>query len=77
MLVGRPRVASRIANSWHLIQINIAFQILGVVTALILTCFCRYENRRRDAVEGGKPPKGENLDLTERFDLSPGFRYVV
>jgi hypothetical protein len=41
-----------------------------------MTIYYRRENKRRDEAEGGRPPKGERLELSEKFDLSPGFRYV-
>ncbi|KAK4684243.1 MFS transporter, ACS family, pantothenate transporter, partial [Tremellales sp. Uapishka_1] len=56
--------------------INLAFQVFGLVIALSMTAYYRYENKRRDKVEGGRPPKGTVLDVIEQHDLAPGFRYV-
>ncbi|WWC95606.1 hypothetical protein V866_002471 [Kwoniella sp. B9012] len=56
--------------------VNIAFQALGLVLVLAMTAWYRYENKRRDRVEGGRPPKGTPLNVVEQYDLAPGFRYV-
>lgn len=56
--------------------VNIAFQALGLVLAMAMTAYYRTENRRRDKVEGGRPPKGTPLEVIELHDLAPGFRYV-
>ncbi|WVF70301.1 hypothetical protein IAT40_005090 [Kwoniella sp. CBS 6097] len=56
--------------------VNIAFQALGLILVLAMTAYYRYENRRRDKVEGGRPPKGTPLNVLEEYDLAPGFRYV-
>ena len=32
----------------------------------------RYENRRRDKVEGGPPPKGMRLDIVPNYDRATG-----
>ena len=64
------------------------FQCLGLVLALGMWSFYKYENRRRDRVEGGRPAKGERLNTVEQYDLAPGesswldglmtgFRYVA
>ena len=37
-----------------------------------MTLWYRWENRRRDKVEGGRPPKGTPLDTLEKHDLAPG-----
>ena len=56
--------------------VNIAFACLGLCIMLGMTTFYRLENKRRDKVEGGRPPKGAHLNTIEEFDLAPGFRYV-
>ncbi|WWD17699.1 hypothetical protein CI109_102140 [Kwoniella shandongensis] len=56
--------------------VNITFQALGLVIVLSMTAYYRYENRRRDKVEGGRPAKGVALNVREQYDLAPGFRYV-
>ncbi|WVQ66264.1 uncharacterized protein L199_004443 [Kwoniella botswanensis] len=56
--------------------VNIAFQALGLVLVLAMTAWYRYENKRRDRVEGGRPPKGTPVNVVEQYDLAPGFRYV-
>lgn len=57
--------------------VNVTFQCLGLVLVLAMTAWYRYENKRRDKVEGGRPAKGEVVDTLHQFDLAPGFRYVV
>lgn len=37
-----------------------------------MTTYLRLENKRRDKVEGGRPPKGSHLETFEKFDLAPG-----
>lgn len=56
--------------------VNLAFQCLGLVLACLISFWYRWENRRRDKVEGGPPAKGTPLDVIEQHDLAPGFRYV-
>lgn len=59
------------------ISLNIAFNALGFCIALGMSLYYRAENARRDRVEGGRPPKGEVLDVVENHDLAHGFRYVM
>jgi hypothetical protein len=54
------------------ITINIAFQALGFVLALAMSAYFRWENKRRDRVEGGRPNKDATLNVIEEFDLAPG-----
>ncbi|KAK8866095.1 hypothetical protein IAR55_001246 [Kwoniella newhampshirensis] len=56
--------------------VNITFQALGLVIVLCMTAWYRWENKRRDRVEGGRPVKGAVLNVREEYDLAPGFRYV-
>lgn len=42
-----------------------------------MTAYYRRENARRDAVEGGRPPKGEMLNVVQEHDLARGFRYTL
>jgi hypothetical protein len=42
-----------------------------------MSVYYRWENTRRDRVEGGRPPKGTVLNVIEEHDLAPGFRYVL
>ncbi|WRT64333.1 uncharacterized protein IL334_001265 [Kwoniella shivajii] len=56
--------------------VNIAFQALGLLLVLAMTTYYRWENKRRDKVEGGRPPQGTHLNVVEEYDLAPGFRYV-
>ena len=37
-----------------------------------MTTYLRLENKKRDKVEGGRPPKGSHLETFEKFDLAPG-----
>ncbi|KAJ9103229.1 hypothetical protein QFC21_002652 [Naganishia friedmannii] len=59
------------------ITLNLAFQALGFVIAMGMTAYYRWENKRRDRVEGGPPAEGAVLNTMEEFDLAPGFRYVA
>ncbi|KAJ9097419.1 hypothetical protein QFC19_006789 [Naganishia cerealis] len=54
------------------IALNIAFQALGFILALSMSAYYRWENKRRDRVEGGRPPKDAVLNTMEEFDLAPG-----
>lgn len=54
------------------ITINIAFQGLGFILALAMSAYFRWENKRRDRVEGGRPNKDAALNVIEEFDLAPG-----
>ncbi|GAA5880205.1 hypothetical protein JCM3774_006085 [Rhodotorula dairenensis] len=57
---------------------NLAFQCLGLVLALSMTTYYRRENRRRDTVEGGRPPKGMRIEnVNTLYDRAVGFRYTV
>lgn len=51
--------------------VNIAFQAFGLLIALGMTLYFRWENSRRDKREG-KPVAGEHLSTYEQFDLAPG-----
>jgi len=42
--------------------VNVAMQTLGLTIALGMTLYYRWENRRRDKVEGGRPPKGMRIE---------------
>lgn len=58
--------------------VNLAFQCLGLVLALSMTTYYRRENRRRDAAEGGRPPKGMRIEnINTLYDRAIGFRYTV
>ncbi|KAL8291709.1 hypothetical protein RQP46_001967 [Phenoliferia psychrophenolica] len=57
--------------------LNIAFSSFGLLITLAMTAYYRYENKRRDAVEGGRPPKGTTLNVLEHYDLAEGFRYTA
>ncbi|KAI5451618.1 hypothetical protein NCC49_001599 [Naganishia albida] len=54
------------------ITLNLAFQALGCVLALGMSAYYRWENKRRDRVEGGPPAEGTVLDTEEHFDRSRG-----
>lgn len=56
--------------------VNLAFQCLGLVIALGMTSWYRYENRVRDRAEGGRPAPGTPLETLEYHDLAVGFRYT-
>ncbi|KAJ7506104.1 major facilitator superfamily domain-containing protein [Mycena galericulata] len=55
---------------------NIAFSCLGLILTAAMTVFYRVENKRRDEVEGGRPPKDMALNVVEEYDLARGFRYT-
>ncbi|BGP45152.1 hypothetical protein JCM10450v2_000969 [Rhodotorula kratochvilovae] len=58
-------------------SLNIAFQSLGFLIALGMTLYYRWENKRRDKVEGGRPVKGVRIEgLQTEYDLATGFRYT-
>ncbi|GHJ88854.1 hypothetical protein NliqN6_5256 [Naganishia liquefaciens] len=57
------------------ITLNIAFQAFGFALALAMSAYFRWENKRRDRVEGPRA-EGERLNVIEEFDLAPGFRYT-
>ncbi|KAA1474435.1 MFS general substrate transporter [Dentipellis sp. KUC8613] len=52
-----------------------ALEFVGALCALVLTMFYRYENARRDRVEG-KPTPEARVDTSELADRAVGFRYV-
>jgi hypothetical protein len=56
------------------VSVNIAFASLAIVLSLGTSAYLRMENRRRDRVEGGRPPVGTVLNVIEQHDLAPGFR---
>ncbi|TYJ54827.1 hypothetical protein B9479_004498 [Cryptococcus floricola] len=56
--------------------VNIAMQSLGLVIVLCMTTYYRWENARRDKVEGGRPVKGSPVNVRDDYDLAVGFRYV-
>lgn len=57
--------------------INIAFQSFGLLIALCMTLYFRWENKQRDKREGnaGMGASGP-IDVHELFDKAPGFRYT-
>ncbi|OWZ39201.1 high-affinity nicotinic acid transporter [Cryptococcus neoformans C23] len=57
-------------------SINLAFQGLGLILTLFMTSYYRWENRRRDMREGGKPAVGAHIDVKQGYDKAVGFRYV-
>ncbi|GAA5968251.1 hypothetical protein JCM8115_006170 [Rhodotorula mucilaginosa] len=57
---------------------NLAFQCLGLVLALSMTTYYRTVNARKDAAEGGRPPKGMRIEnINTEYDRAVGFRYTV
>ncbi|KAJ7662827.1 major facilitator superfamily domain-containing protein [Mycena polygramma] len=55
---------------------NLAFAVLGLLVSLGMTAYYRWENRRRDEVEGGKPAGDAVVNVLEDYDLARGFRYT-
>lgn len=65
------------APHWKLgYGINLAFSAAAVIVALAMIAYYKYENARRDRVEG-KPRPGEFIDVVNLHDLAPGFRYTL
>jgi hypothetical protein len=54
------------------VAVNIAFQCFGAAVALLLSGYFRFENKRRDKVEGGRPTDTTGLNVQEDFDLAKG-----
>jgi hypothetical protein len=53
--------------------INIAFQALGLLIALAMTLYFRFENKRRDKREGNAGMgAGGAVDVHDHYDLAPG-----
>lgn len=53
--------------------INIAFQALGLLIALAMTMWFRWENKRRDEREGNRGMGAAGpVDIHDQFDLAPG-----
>lgn len=59
------------------ITLNISFAALGIIISLSMSAYYRWENARRDKVEGGRPPIGEVLNVVQEHDLARGFRYTL
>lgn len=58
---------------WHKgFGVNLAFNLMAIIIAVGLTVYYRWENKRRDRVEGGKPPAGMKQNFQDQYDLSPG-----
>ncbi|KAJ7146696.1 MFS general substrate transporter [Mycena epipterygia] len=59
---------------------NLAFAVLGLLLTLGVTAWLRWENDRRDTLEGGRPGEegwqGPEGNLLEEYDLARGFRYT-
>ncbi|KAJ6568478.1 major facilitator superfamily domain-containing protein [Mycena capillaripes] len=51
---------------------NLAFSSLGLLLTIWMTVYYRLENRRRDKVEGGKPPQDMPINVMEEYDLATG-----
>ena len=56
--------------------VNLAFQCAGLVIVLAMSAWYRMENKRRDKVEGGRPPKGTALNVIEEHDLATGMSWM-
>jgi MFS family permease len=57
--------------------LNLAFNALAAIVAVVLYLILRYENARRDRKEGGRPSPTAQIDVYTYNDLAPGFRYVA
>ncbi|BGO98287.1 putative High-affinity nicotinic acid transporter (putative) [Rhodotorula toruloides] len=59
-------------------SVNLAFQAFGLVIALGMTLYFRWENARRDKREGGQPVKGMRVEgVATAYDQAVGYRYVA
>ncbi|BEJ00154.1 hypothetical protein CcaverHIS631_0500110 [Cutaneotrichosporon cavernicola] len=58
------------------VAVNIAFQCFGATVAILMTLYYRFENGRRDRLEGGRPEDSSNLNVQEDFDRAKGFRHT-
>ncbi|BGO88676.1 hypothetical protein NBRC10512v2_000621 [Rhodotorula toruloides] len=59
-------------------SVNLAFQAFGLVIALCMTLYFRWENARRDKREGGRPVKGMRVEgVAAAYDQAIGYRYVA
>lgn len=52
--------------------VNLCFAVMGFTLTLAMSVYYRLENRRRDRVEGGPPPKGQVLNVIEEHDRAHG-----
>jgi MFS family permease len=57
--------------------LNLGFNALSAIVAVVLYLSLRYENARRDRKEGGRPFDMTGVDVYKYNDLAPGFRYVA
>jgi len=55
---------------------NILLRLADLVVLTQAQLSLRWENKRRDKVEGGAPAKGTVLNVIEDHDLAVGFRYI-
>ena len=63
---------------WHKgFGLNLAFNALSAIVALVLYLILRHENAQRDRKEGGRPSSMIDVDVDKYNDLAPGFRYVA
>lgn len=49
---------------------SIAFSLFAMVLSLAMSAYYRWENKRRDTEEGGRPPKSQVLNVIEEHDLA-------
>jgi hypothetical protein len=54
------------------VAVNLSFQALGAGMAVAMSFYYKYENRRRDQKEGGKPTSGAKLDVLVDYDRAIG-----
>ncbi|CAF0847494.1 unnamed protein product [Adineta steineri] len=57
--------------------LNLAFNALSAMLAIILYLILCFENARRDRKEGGRSSDLTDVDVYTYNDLAPGFRYVA
>ncbi|ORY27004.1 MFS general substrate transporter [Naematelia encephala] len=69
---------SSAAPTWHLgFGLNLGFSCAAILVTTIMILYYRYENSRRDEVEGGRPLQGQKVEQARLHDLAPGFRYTM
>lgn len=65
------------APDWKLgYGLNMAFSAAAIVVTIAMIFYYRWENKRRDRVEG-KPYPGMFIDVVNLHDRAPGFRYTI
>lgn len=67
--------SSQAPHYYRGVYVNLGMQCFGALGSVLLSLWFRWENKRRDEVEG-KPDPEARLNVLEDFDRAVGFRYV-